>query len=381
MKKIIKRDLEKEIRSLLFKGKIIIIYGPRQTGKTTLVKVLLKKHQKESVYFNGDLSDIKNLLSDINPTRLKRILEDKKLIVIDEAQSIPNIGTSLKIMVDELADIQIIATGSSSFELADKTSEPLTGRKYELHLYPFSHNELSNNYGWIKENRLLYDRIVYGCYPEIITTSGNKIELLRLLAGSYLYKDLLILDNLKRPVLLEKILRALAFQIGSEVNYNEIGQLVKADIKTVEKYIDLLCKALVIFKLPALSRNIRNEISKGKKIFFWDNGIRNAIIGNFNILENRADVGALWENYLISERLKLLNYKKIYNKSYFWRTTQQQEIDYIEENEAGDKMYAWEFKWNKKKKVKFSKTFLNGYANLLLQTEIITQENYTDFLS
>ena len=207
------------------------------------------------------------------------------------------------------------------------------------------------------------------------------MDLLRLLSGSYLYKDILMLDNLKKPALLEKILRALALQLGSEVNYNEIGQLVKADIKTVEKYIDLLCETFVLFKLPAMSRNIRNEITKGKKIYFWDNGVRNSIIGNFNLLENRTDVGALWENYIISERLKFLNYNNIYNKSYFWRTTQQQEIDYIEENESGDKLYAWEFKWNKNKKIKFSKTFLSGYSNIIISTETVSQENYNNFIS
>ncbi|HJO93474.1 MAG TPA: ATP-binding protein [Victivallales bacterium] len=382
MNKTIKRKIEDKISALLFKGKAIIIYGPRQTGKTTLIKSLIEKNQNlNPCYFNGDISDIKNLFSDINPERLKSILNNSKLIVIDEAQSIPNIGISLKIIVDELPDIQVIATGSSSFELADKTSEPLTGRKYEFHLFPFSYEERLNHYGWINENRLLYDRLVYGCYPEIITTEDNKMDLLRLLSGSYLYKDILMLDNLKKPALLEKILRALALQLGSEVNYNEIGQLVKADIKTVEKYIDLLCETFVLFKLPAMSRNIRNEITKGKKIYFWDNGVRNSIIGNFNLLENRTDVGALWENYIISERLKFLNYNNIYNKSYFWRTTQQQEIDYIEENESGDKLYAWEFKWNKNKKIKFSKTFLSGYSNIIISTETVSQENYNNFIS
>jgi uncharacterized protein len=378
---MIKRIIKNRIEASLFKNKVILLYGARQTGKTTLVKSITSECKNDSIYFNGDISDVKAILSDINPVRMKSIIGKNKIVVIDEAQTIPNIGVSLKIMVDEIPDIQIIATGSSSFELADQTTEPLTGRKYEFKLFPFSHRELSNHYSFLNEQRMLYERLVYGSYPEIITNPDDKIEHLRYLAGSYLYKDILMLEKIKKPVLLEKIIRALALQIGSEVNYNEIAQLVKSDYKTVEKYIDLLCKTYVIFILPALNRNVRNEITKGRKIYFWDNGIRNAAIGDYNILENRTDVGALWENYLISERIKLLNDNNIFNRSYFWRTTQQQEIDYIEENERGDSISAWEFKWNSKKRAKFSKTFTNGYADLIKNTDFINQGNYTDFIS
>jgi len=379
---MIERNIEDKIKTVLFKGKAIILYGARQTGKTTLVKSIAADYGEKAKYFNGDISDIKMLFSDITPTMFKRIIGKSKLVIIDEAQSIHNIGTSLKIIVDEISDVQILATGSSAFELADKTSEPLTGRKYEFQLYPFSYNELSRHYGLIEENRLLYERLVYGCYPEIVTTPDNeKTDLLRALSGSYLYKDILMLDYVKKPALLEKLLRALALQIGSEVNYNELAKFLKADYKTIEKYIDLLCKTFVIFVLPALNRNVRNEITKGRKIYFMDNGIRNAVIGDFNIVENRTDIGALWENYLISERLKYLNNNKLYNQSFFWRTTQQQEIDYVEENESGNKMYAWEFKWSNKKNARFSKTFINAYSDLLEKKELVNPENYTSFIS
>ncbi len=378
---MIDRIIKKQIENVLFKEKIILLYGARQTGKTTLVRSITSEHKSKSIYFNGDISDVKAIFSDINPIRLKSIIGQNKIVVIDEAQTIPNIGISLKIMIDELPDIQVIATGSSSFELADKTTEPLTGRKYEFKLYPFSCRELADHYGYLNEQRMLYERLVYGSYPEIITKQNEKIELLRYLTGSYLYKDILMLEKIKKPVLLEKIIRALALQVGNEVNYNEIAQLVKSNYRTVEKYIDLLCKAYVIFILPALSRNVRNEITKGKKIYFWDNGIRNAVIGDYNILENRTDFGQLWENFLISERIKFLDDNRIYNKSYFWRTTQQQEIDYIEENESGSGIFAWEFKWNPKKKSKFPKTFCSGYADLLKHTDIINPNNYTDFIN
>ena len=379
---MIERNIEDKIKTVLFKGKAIILYGARQTGKTTLVKSIAADYGEKAKYFNGDISDIKMLFSDITPTMFKRIIGKSKLVIIDEAQSIHNIGTSLKIIVDEISDVQILATGSSAFELADKTSEPLTGRKYEFQLYPFSYNELSRHYGLIEENRLLYERLVYGCYPEIVTTPDNeKTDLLRALSGSYLYKDILMLDYVKKPALLEKLLRALALQIGSEVNYNELAKILKVDYKTIEKYIDLLCKTFVIFVLPALNRNVRNEITKGRKIYFMDNGIRNAVIGDFNIVENRTDIGALWENYLISERLKYLNNNKLYNQSFFWRTTQQQEIDYVEENESGNKMYAWEFKWSNKKNARFSKTFINAYSDLLEKKELVNPENYTSFIS
>ncbi len=302
---------------------------------------------------------------------------ESELLFIDEAQRIPDIGITIKLAVDQIDGLQVIATGSSAFELNASLAEPLTGRKFEFHLLPLSFAELVRENGLMEEKRLIEHRLVYGSYPEIVTSPGQEQELIRLLAESYLYKDLLTLEQVKKPVLLEKILRAVALQIGSEVSMHEIAQLVGAGSQTVERYIDLLEKAFVLFRLPALSRNVRNEIKKGKKIYFYDNGIRNAVIGNFMPLSSRTDAGALWENYLISERQKFLNNRLICTKCYFWRTTQQQEIDYIEERDQ--KIYAYEFKWNPEKgRRKFPKTFLKNYENVT--TAVITPDNMEEFL-
>ena len=272
--------------------------------------------------------------------------------------------------------MQVIATGSSAFELASRTSEALTGRKYEFMLYPLSFVEMVNHLSLLEEKRLLEHRLIYGYYPEIVSKPGEEKELLKLLAGSYLYKDLLALGQINKPALLEKILKALALQVGSEVSYNEIGQLVQADNETVEKYIDLLEKAFVVFRLSAFSRNVRNEIKKGRKVYFFDNGIRNAVIGNFNLPASRTDTGALWENFIISERMKYLHNNHIDASRYFWRTTRQQEIDYIEERESN--LYAFEFKWGKKARSKFPITFTNNYNTV--ETTFVTPDNFETFL-
>ena len=372
----INRAIEKEITSRLFKGKAIIIFGPRQTGKSTLVEKILENRQEKILKFNGDDYDVRELLNKTNSTKLKNIVAGNRIVFIDEAQRIPDIGLTLKIFTDTIKDIQVIATGSSAFELGSKINEPLTGRKYEFMLYPFSYEETSSYYGLMEEKRLIEQRLIFGCYPEIVTNPQEAKDLLKWLAGSYLYKDLLSIEQINKPLLLEKILRALALQLGSEVKYTEIAQLVGADKETVEKYIHFLEKAFVVFCLPALNRNVRNEIKKGKKIYFWDNGIRNAIIGNFNFLASRTDTGALWENYLVAERIKLLNYKRTDARKFFWRTQQQQEIDYIEEREG--KYFAYEFKWNPKTKVGFSKTFIENYP--VESTMTVTPDNVEEFL-
>ncbi|MDD5599768.1 MAG: ATP-binding protein [Victivallaceae bacterium] len=374
---LLKRTLENKIKQRLFTGKAIILYGPRQSGKTTLVRQITKDESDSVLLLNGDEPDVRNILSEITSTRLKAFFGKKRLVVIDEAQRIPNIGLTMKLITDQLPDIQLIATGSSAFELADKTSEPLTGRKYEFHLYPFAFEEMAEEFGLLEERRMLKHRLVYGAYPEIVTHIGQENELLRLLAGSYLYKDLLMLEDIKKPTLLEKIIQALALQLGSEVSTNELGNLVGANRKTVEKYIDLLVKSYVIFVLPAFSRNARNEIRKGRKVYFYDNGIRNAVLGNFNPIESRTDVGALWENYLISERLKVLANHGKYPRQYFWRTITQQEVDYLEEGNG--KLFAWEFKWNLKAKHKIPNAFITAYPET--QTEFISPDNYDEFLS
>lgn len=380
--KTIERILEKHIIEHLFKGKIIIIYGARQVGKTTLVQMLLNKLDRNYLYLNADEIDVRELLEDATSTKLKSIVKNSSIVFIDEAQRIKNIGLTLKIFADQINEVQVIVTGSSSLDLLSKINEPLTGRKYEFILYPLSFQELVNSTSIIEEKRFLEFRLIYGYYPEIVSKKVEEKELLKLLVNSYLYKDLLNLEKIKKPQILEKIVKALALQVGKEVSYNEIAQLVDSDKQTVEKYIYLLEKSFVIFRLQSFSKNLRNEIKKSKKIYFYDNGIRNAIIGNFNLLSNRVDKGALFENFLISERLKYIYYNNINCNRYFWRTKQQQEIDYIEEFEDLDKqvniLNAYEFKFSKKAKPKFPKTFTNIYKES--RTMLITEDNFENFL-
>jgi predicted AAA+ superfamily ATPase len=285
----------------------------------------------------------------------------------------------LKLITDQIKTVQVIATGSSSFELTNKTNEPLTGRKFEYKLFPVSFIEMANHSNWLEEKRLLNERLIYGYYPEIVSSSSTEEakELLKLLAESYLYKDILSLDGVKKPQLLDKLIRALAFQVGSEVSFNELARLTSSNNHTIEKYIDILEKAFIIFRLPSYSNNLRNELKKSKKIYFYDNGIRNAVIGNYSSIESRTDKGALWENFLVSERRKYLAYQQEFStRSYFWRTQQQQEIDYLEEN-AGT-LLAWEFKSGRKAKAKFPKAFLNAYPNS--KTELVTPDSFEDFI-
>jgi len=372
----IDRQIASVLIENLFQGKVILLLGSRQTGKTTLLQQLLKQLNKKVLFLNGDEADIRSMLSEATSSRLKLMVGNHEVVFIDEAQRIPDVGLCLKIFADQLPHIQVIATGSSSFELANRLNEPLTGRKWEHHLYPISFEEMVGNHGWLEEKRLLNHRLIYGYYPEIVSHQNQAQERLRELSGSYLYKDLLMLEGIKKTAVLEKILKALALQLGNEVSYHELAQLVGVNPNTVEKYIDLLEKAFVIFRLTAFSRNVRNEIKKGRKIYFFDNGIRNAILGNFNPLDLRTDTGALWENFLVSERLKYLSNGQQQADGYFWRTTQQQEIDYLEEQ--GGQLAAWEFKWNPKAKARFSKTFTNAYPDC--PTTIVTPENFESFV-
>jgi len=357
------------------KGKAIIILGARQVGKTTLLNSITN-NKKNVLYFNGDEPDNRELLSGISSSRLKQLFSTYQIIVIDEAQMIPNIGLTLKLITDNIKSIQLFVSGSSSLELANTINEPLTGRKYEYHLYPLSFRELVNYHGLFEEKRLVPHRLVFGYYPEIVTSPGNEIKLLKNLSVSYLYKDILSFGKIKKPVILDKLLKALALQIGSEVSFSELGQLVGADKETVERYIDLLEKAYIIFRLNALKRNVRNEIKKGKKFYFYDNGIRNAITGNFLQWESRTDKGELWENFIVSERIKQLEYNEFYGNYYFWRTTQQQEIDYIEEKDG--KFTAYEFKVNVRKKARLPLTFSKAYPLDLFH--VISPKNIEDML-
>ena len=376
-KNIIKRSLQETITGRLFKGKVIIVLGARQVGKTTLIEHILSDLDDPVIELNGDEADVRELLADTTSTQLRAIIGKNKIVFIDEAQRIRNIGLTLKLFADKLEDVQVIATGSSSFELTSKINEPLTGRKYQLRLFAPSCLEMVEHHGLLTENRLLEHRLVFGYYPEIITHPGEERELLQLLSDSFLYKDLLLLEDVTRPVLFEKLLKALALQIGSEVSFNELSRLTGANHQTVEKYIALLEKAFVIFRLPAFARNVRNEIRKGKKFYFYDNGIRNAIIKNFQLPGQRTDMGPLWENFLISERMKAIFQYNLDADRYFWRTTQQQEIDYIEESNQA--LTAWEFKWSNRKKARIPKTFSRAYPEA--RCSVVTPENFMEFLT
>jgi hypothetical protein len=373
---MIKRIASKKINDLLNKGKVIIIYGARQTGKTTLLESTLKDINAKALVLNGDDSETREILSTASLARLKNIILDNNLVSIDEAQRIKDIGLILKIITDNFKNIIVIATGSSSFELANELNEPLTGRKYVINLFPLSFEEMVKETNLIEEISHLGRRLIFGCYPEIITNPGKETQLLKLLSESYLYKDILNLDKIRKPVLISKILKALALQIGNEVNFNEIAQITECDKGTVEKYIDILEKTFIIFQIPAYSKNARNEIKKNKKIYFFDNGIRNAVINNFSDIEDRMDKGHLWENYIISERYKFLKNNSKDRNLYFWRTTQHQEIDLIEED--GNKITAYEIKYNKNAKYKFPKTFTANYPEA--ETKLITPANYDSIL-
>lgn len=374
----IKRKLFDKLIDHCFKGKVITLLGARQVGKTTLLKQIQKTIDVPSIWLNADEADI---LQEFNAadtsTRLLQLFgKENKLVIIDEAQQIHNIGKKLKLVFDTNPEIQIIATGSSAFELQNEMNEPLTGRKREFHLFPFSFEELSENTTILEEKRLLQNRLIFGAYPEVINNQGNEKEVLTEIANSYLYKDILQMDGIRKNSNIEKLLQALAFQVGSEVRFHELAKTIgNIDPATVEKYIGLLEKAYIIFKLPALSRNGRNEIKKGKKYYFYDNGIRNVLISNYSQIDLRQDIGALWENYLISERQKYLNYNQIHCNKFFWRTLDQAEIDYIEEIDG--KMNAFEIKW-KPKNVRFPKSFQELYPENSLNN--LSKDNYTEFL-
>ena len=378
MNMFVPREIEDAIHKKIFKKKAIIIYGARQVGKTTLVRDLLKKYPKKSLYLNCDELDIRDALTNKTSTEIKAFLGNNKLIVFDEAQRINNIGLTLKLIVDNFPEIQVVATGSSSFELSNKIVEPLTGRKFEFHLYPLSYNELGSYYSSkLERRRNLERRIIYGMYPEVVLHAGEEEkEAVKNITRSYLYKDILAFQNIKSPEVLEKLLQALALQIGNEVSYNELSQIVGGDEGTIVAYVQILEQAFIIHRLSPFSRNIRNELKKLRKIYFWDTGIRNVLINNFNPLHLRQDTGALWENFLINERIKNgQNHGRDCNR-YFWRTHSQQELDYIEE--YGGKLYAFEFKW---KKQKFSPppSFVEHYKKVSI--ELIHQENLETFIT
>lgn len=372
---MIPRILGQLIQEKLFGGKAIIILGARQVGKTTMIKSIFGK-STDILWLNGDEPDIQNLFKDMSSTRFKAIFGNKKLIVIDEAQQIKDIGIRLKLITDVLPEYQLIVTGSSSFELANHLNEPLTGRKWEYNMFPLSFGEMVQHNGLLEEKRLIPHRLIYGYYPEIVTNQGTEEALLRQLSNSYLYRDILRLEQIKKPDNLIKLLQAISFQVGSQVSYAELAQMCGLDAKTVEKYIVVLEQSFIIFRLGSFSRNLRNELKFSRKIYFYDNGIRNVLISNFAQIENRTDSGALWENFLISERKKHLHYSMQWPNTWFWRTKQQNEIDYLEERDG--KLSAYEFKWNPEAKFRKPITFANAYPDTDIQ--VIHRNNVEDFL-
>lgn len=373
---MIKRKLEEVIANQLFNGKAIILVGPRQVGKTTLLREYIRRSDKQVLSLNCDEPEAQTMLMNTNVAKLQTIIGNNELVVIDEAQKVDNIGLTLKLIVDNMPDVQVIATGSSAFELRNSLNEPLTGRKFEYQMYPVSSGEIIDTYGLVEERRTLENRLIYGSYPDIIMHPEEARRYLTELTQSYLYKDILSLDSLRKPRLLDKLLQALAFQVGSEVSTNELARTLQTDGKTIDKYIDLLEKSYVIFRLGGLSRNLRTELKRARKIYFYDNGVRNAIIQQFAPVNLRNDMGVLWENFFIAERMKRNHYYGLYCNRYFWRTTLQQEIDLVEESDG--EMTAFEMKWNPAKKVLFSKSFTEAYN--VKETITVTPDNYLEYL-
>ncbi len=369
---MIKRYLEQQINALRQSGKAIVVLGARQVGKTTL----LESMYPDAVWLNGDDADTREKLAQANPDKIRLEVGSNKTLVIDEAQRVENIGLVAKIITDRIKDLTLILSGSSSFELANKINEPLTGRKWEFNLYPVSVNEMEVWHGRQKEERLLEKRMIYGYYPEVVTTEGRQKEILKQLASSYLYKDILTWENIKKPDKLERLLQAIAFQVGQLVSYNELGKMAGLNTVTVERYVNLLEKAFIIYRLGSFNRNLRNELNKSRKIYFFDNGLRNAVANQFQPVGLRNDVGGLWENFILAERAKYLAEKRIHCNRYFWRTKDQSEIDYVEEIDG--QLFIYEFKWNPEAKHRFPSSFINTYQPV--NARIIHRENWLEWL-
>ena len=364
------RILASSLQNACFKGKAIILYGARQVGKTTLCKQL-RWNTENMLYVTWDDFSVVQLLTNASLATLQQRTRGYKLIIVDEAQKISTIGNTIKLIVDNIPEVQIIATGSSSFDLANRIQEPLTGRAFIFHLHPLSLEELRTATPLHEQTSLLPQRILYGMYPEIVG-SNDEAQLFQL-AQSYVYKDIFLYESLRKPDLIIKLLQALALQIWSEVSYNELSKLLAVDIKTIQKYIGLLEQAFIIFRLPSFARNMRNEIKKGQKIYFRDTGIRNWLLRNIQPLDLRSDKGFLWENFVIAERLKYLQNHNIHRSSYFWRTTKAQEIDYIETDHLNH-VNAYEIKWSERKKVSLPAAFSQHYPDA-----VFTKINPTNY--
>ena len=374
------RTLEKSITEALNLNKIIIIYGPRQVGKTTLARDILQKYKDKYVLeISADEKRFRDILISQDSIKLKQLIGNANIVFIDEAQRVKDIGLNLKIMHDQIPNLKIMVTGSSSFDLANKTKEPLTGRNISFKLYPLALCELKTHFSKIDLQSMLDNILIYGLYPDIFNQQNleYKYRNLKELTQSYIYKDILNLETIKNINKVEDLLQLLAFQIGSEVSMTELATQLSMNKETVDKYISVLEQAFIVFRLSGYSKNLRKEITKMDKIYFYDNGIRNMLINNFNNLNLRDDVGKLWENFLISERIKYIQYNNLRAKSYFWRTYTNVEIDYIEETEQ--KLFAYEFKYNThNKKYNVPKTWIEAYPNS--EFKVVSKDNFFDFI-
>ena len=369
------RSNYKKIEDELFKGRAVLLLGARQVGKTTLLKQLIGA-KKEVLWLNADEVSVRNLFENLSVEKIKQIIGSNKILVIDEAQLINDIGRCIKLIVDHVTEVQVLATGSSAFELKNKMNEPLTGRKWEHQLFPLSFSEIATKNGVFAEQQNLHQRLIFGSYPAVVNDAANAQNIINELSDSYLYKDLFMWGGLKKPDKIITLLKALAYQVGSQVSYNELSQIVQLDKETIEKYIEILEQCYIIFRLNSFNKNLRNELKKSRKIYFFDNGIRNALIQDFRQISDRQDQGALWENYVVSEVWKKRKYENYYSRMYFWRTQTQQEIDIVFEDNTD--ITAIEIKWNPKAKTKFNSLFVESYKPK--ETIIIHPENYTDYL-
>ncbi|MFA7332458.1 MAG: ATP-binding protein [Candidatus Delongbacteria bacterium] len=372
---MIPRMLERQIPGRLGDGKAILVQGARQTGKTTLIRNLLAGREKV-LALTGDEALTRQLLTDPDLARLRGLLGGQAVLFLDEAQRIPNIGLTLKLLVDHFPDLQILVTGSSSLELADHVHEPLTGRKWDFPLFPICWQELEEHVGAFDARRQLEQRLVYGMYPEVVSRPGFERDLLTQLSGESLTRDLLAYEGLRKPELLGRLLQTLALQVGHEVSTNELAGLLQAGRGTINSYLDLLEKAYVVFTLPPFLRNRRDEIRSTRKVYFWDNGIRNALLGSFQPLDLRTDTGALWENFLVSERRKLLAYQRVPTRLCFWRTHSGAEVDLVEERDG--RLTAWEFKWSPSKRAPCPVAFRESYPDATFQ--VLHRDSFRDFL-
>lgn len=368
----------KNLKQSVIPGKVIVIYGARRTGKTTLLKEFLKNEREPYTLVSGEDITIQSYLSSQSIEKLKAFVGATRLLLVDEAQKIPHIGINLKLIVDHIPDVRVIVTGSSSFDLARSTGEPLTGRKFTLKLFPLAQFEIGQIEKIHQTQANLENRLIYGSYPEIVLMQDNKgrEHYLKEIVSSYLYKDILEMDGVRHSAKISRLLQLIAFQVGKEVSLSELGTSLGMSKNTVERYLDLLEKAFVVQRLTGFSRNLRNEITKNCRYYFLDNGIRNALINNFNLLEQRNDAGELWENYIIIERLKRQEYLSGAANNYFWRTYTKQELDFVEEREG--RLFGYEIKWGKAKPRK-PKEWLSAYPEASF--ELINRENYLKFIS